>query len=74
MNNIIPTPVANPTSTAGSSGSGLSGIADIQMIASNFTTFLQLLTTQLKNQNPLDPLDINQFANNWCSLRKSNSK
>ena len=32
------------------------------MIASNFTTFLQLLTTQLKNQNPLDPLDTNQFT------------
>src|ERR1700742_2481651 len=33
-----------------------------QMIADNFTTFLQLLTTQLKNQNPLDPLDTNQFT------------
>ena len=32
------------------------------MVASNFTTFLQLLTTQLKNQNPLDPLDTNQFT------------
>jgi flagellar basal-body rod modification protein FlgD len=32
------------------------------MIASNFTTFLQLLTTQLQNQNPLDPLDTNQFT------------
>ncbi len=31
-------------------------------IASNFTAFLQLLTTQLKNQNPLDPLDTNQFT------------
>jgi flagellar basal-body rod modification protein FlgD len=31
-------------------------------IASNFTTFLQLLTTQLKNQDPLDPLDTNQFT------------
>ncbi len=31
-------------------------------IASNFTEFLQLLTTQLKNQNPLDPLDTNQFT------------
>jgi flagellar basal-body rod modification protein FlgD len=31
-------------------------------LASNFTTFLQLLTTQLKNQNPLDPLDTNQFT------------
>lgn len=31
-------------------------------IASNFDTFLLLLTTQLKNQNPLDPLDTNQFT------------
>jgi flagellar basal-body rod modification protein FlgD len=32
------------------------------MIAGNFQTFLTLLTTQLKNQNPLDPLDTNQFT------------
>jgi flagellar basal-body rod modification protein FlgD len=31
-------------------------------LADNFTTFLQLLTTQLRNQNPLDPLDTNQFT------------
>src|ERR1700724_3800679 len=31
-------------------------------IAGNFNTFLQLLTTQLKNQNPLSPLDTNQFT------------
>jgi flagellar basal-body rod modification protein FlgD len=31
-------------------------------IAGNFTQFLQLLTTQLKNQNPMDPLDTNQFT------------
>ena len=33
-----------------------------QGIADNFDTFLQLLTTQLKNQNPLDPLDTNAFT------------
>jgi flagellar basal-body rod modification protein FlgD len=33
-----------------------------QTIADNFDTFLQLLTTQLRNQNPLDPLDTNQFT------------
>src|SRR5216110_973743 len=33
-----------------------------QTIAGNFDTFLQLLTTQLQNQNPLDPLDTNQFT------------
>jgi flagellar basal-body rod modification protein FlgD len=35
---------------------------DKETLASNFTQFLQLLTTQLKNQNPLDPLDTNQFT------------
>jgi flagellar basal-body rod modification protein FlgD len=40
-------------SGAGSTSSG---------IANNFQTFLQLLTTQLQNQSPLDPLDTNQFT------------
>jgi flagellar basal-body rod modification protein FlgD len=31
-------------------------------IANNFDQFLLLLTTQLKNQSPLDPLDTNQFT------------
>ena len=31
-------------------------------IAGNFQSFLTLLTTQLQNQNPLDPLDTNQFT------------
>jgi flagellar basal-body rod modification protein FlgD len=35
---------------------------DKNTIAGNFQTFLTLLTTQLKNQNPLDPLDTNQFT------------
>ena len=32
-----------------------------QQLAGNFDTFLTLLTTQLKNQNPLHPLGTNQF-------------
>ena len=35
---------------------------DSNTLAGNFQTFLTLLTTQLKNQNPLDPLDTNQFT------------
>jgi flagellar basal-body rod modification protein FlgD len=31
-------------------------------IAGNFDTFLSILTTQLRNQNPLEPLDTNQFT------------
>jgi flagellar basal-body rod modification protein FlgD len=52
---------ATPTATGSSSSSSTTGV-DQATIANNFTTFLQLLTTQLKNQNPLDPLDTNQFT------------
>ena len=31
-------------------------------LADNFNSFLTLLTTQLQNQDPLDPLDTNQFT------------
>lgn len=36
---------------------------DAAAIAENFDSFLQLLTTQLKNQNPLEPMDTNEFTN-----------
>jgi flagellar basal-body rod modification protein FlgD len=52
-------PATNPTTPA---ASGTTGIVGSQTIAGNFNTFLQLLTTQLKNQNPLSPLDTNQFT------------
>ena len=51
-----------PASVTATGASSVSGALDKTEIASNFTTFLQLLTTQLKNQNPLDPLDTNQFT------------
>jgi flagellar basal-body rod modification protein FlgD len=44
---------ATPTNSTG---------VDRNTLAGNFETFLTLLTTQLKNQNPLDPLDTNQFT------------
>lgn len=47
-------------SSTTSSGSRLG--TSRQTIADNFDTFLQLLITQLKNQNPLEPLDTNQFT------------
>jgi flagellar basal-body rod modification protein FlgD len=42
--------------------STVAGAITRNTLAGNFDTFLQLLTTQLKNQNPLDPLDTNQFT------------
>jgi flagellar basal-body rod modification protein FlgD len=60
-------PAANPfgtfvANTATRSATGSGNAVDANTIAKNFTMFLQLLTTQLKNQNPLDPLDTNQFT------------
>src|SRR3954449_7957535 len=45
----------------GSSSDSLSSSAG-STLAGNFQSFLTLLTTQLQNQNPLDPLDTNQFT------------
>src|SRR6201985_2882984 len=53
------TPVSSSSSS--SSANSPNGRAS-QTIAGNFQTFLTLLTTQLQNQNPLDPLDTNQFT------------
>jgi flagellar basal-body rod modification protein FlgD len=54
--------VASGTNTSNTSSSSSTTGVNSATLASNFTTFLQLLTTQLKNQNPLDPLDTNQFT------------
>jgi flagellar basal-body rod modification protein FlgD len=56
-------PAAASAVTATSATTNSSGGAKTTVsIADNFETFLTLLTTQLKNQNPLDPLDTNQFT------------
>src|SRR5256714_2485911 len=52
---------ASTTGTTASTTRSATGV-DKNTIAGNFQTFLTLLTTQLKNQNPLDPLDTNQFT------------
>jgi flagellar basal-body rod modification protein FlgD len=54
--------MASAISATDLSGIQASQAATRKTIAGNFDTFLQLLTTQLQNQNPLDPLDTNQFT------------
>jgi flagellar basal-body rod modification protein FlgD len=51
------TPLPPSTSGSGSLG-GTTGAT----LAGNFQTFLTLLTTQLQNQDPMSPLDTNQFT------------
>lgn len=48
--------LSSATTTSKKSGTTSNGIA------SSFDQFLKLLTTQLQNQSPLDPLDTNQFT------------
>lgn len=53
---LVSGPGTGSSSTNTTSSTATSGIAD------NFQTFLTLLTTQLQHQDPLDPLDTNQFT------------
>lgn len=43
-------------------GAGQQAASARKGIADNFDAFLLLLTTQLRNQSPLDPLDTNEFT------------
>jgi flagellar basal-body rod modification protein FlgD len=57
----MPPPVVSAPGTGTASGNNTAS-TQTKGIADNFQTFLTLLTTQLQNQNPLDPLDTNQFT------------
>lgn len=53
------------TSTSSSSSTGSSAISGnnaLTALSSNFGDFLNMLMTQLQNQDPTDPLDTNQFT------------
>ena len=55
--------VSTTSSPTGTSSTGSkANLVNNQEIAGNFTTFLQMLTTQLQNQDPLSPMDTNQFT------------
>jgi flagellar basal-body rod modification protein FlgD len=61
-NAITASPVVSGTTPPSTSTSSSASSSTGSTLAGNFQTFLQLLTTQLQNQNPLDPLDTNQFT------------
>ena len=57
------------TPTAASAASTTSAINNsLASLASNSQTFLTLLTTQLKNQDPTSPLDTNQFTSQLTQM------
>jgi flagellar basal-body rod modification protein FlgD len=57
----VPVSGTTPLPPSSGSSSSLNGTAGATL-AGNFQTFLTLLTTQLKHQDPLTPLDTNQFT------------
>ncbi len=65
------TPSASSTSTPSSTTSGSSASSTtnaLNQLAGNFNQFLTLLTTQLKNQDPLSPMDSTQFTQQLVAL------
>ncbi len=53
------TSVSNVSDTPGAPAD----TSDLSALSQDYTTFLKLLTTQLQNQDPLDPMDSSQFTN-----------
>ena len=57
-----PTSTQNASSTTNSTANS-NTVAGQTSFTDNFNTFLTLLTTQLKNQDPLKPMDSTEFTN-----------
>ena len=58
-----PTTVPTTTGTSPTNANGTTASSSaFNQLSSNFQTFLTLLTTQLKNQDPTSPMDSNQFT------------
>jgi flagellar basal-body rod modification protein FlgD len=58
----VPSTTQTPATQAPAAASTDTTALGRARLADNFSTFLSLLTTQLKNQDPLSPLDSNQFT------------
>jgi flagellar basal-body rod modification protein FlgD len=54
------TSATSPATSAATTQTGSN--ASLAQLGGNFDEFLQLLTTQLQNQDPLDPMDTNSFT------------
>lgn len=61
-NSIGTSTLTSSTTNSSASTAAAAGTSSTQQLAGNFNTFLTLLTTQLQNQDPLDPLDTNEFT------------
>ncbi len=55
MSSISPVATTTPTTQSGASSQGA-------LLSSDFQVFLQMLTTQARNQDPLNPMDSSDYA------------
>jgi flagellar basal-body rod modification protein FlgD len=62
VSNTITSAVTNAATSSTGTGTSTSASGAGINLAGNFQTFLTLLTTQLQNQDPTNPLDTNQFT------------
>jgi flagellar basal-body rod modification protein FlgD len=69
IGSVTTTPTTTPTtattgaSTTATNANGTTTSSDaFNQLSGNFQTFLTLLTTQLKNQDPTSPMDSNEFT------------
>ena len=64
MSDIAPLPSTTPVgaTTTGPNGTPGGTSDDRRLISSDFETFLRMLTTQVENQDPLNPMDSTEFA------------
>src|ERR1700733_15003056 len=53
---------AATTTTSGSTAASQTGSAALNSLTANFGDFLNMLMTQLQNQDPSSPMDTNQFT------------
>jgi flagellar basal-body rod modification protein FlgD len=56
------TPVSNTSTSAAAAAASTSSTNPLTSLSSNFGDFLNLLMTQLKNQDPSSPMDANSFT------------
>jgi flagellar basal-body rod modification protein FlgD len=62
------TTTGSSSGTTSATGNPTSSVTGQAALTQNFNTFLTLLTTQLQNQDPLSPLDTNQFTQQLVSF------
>src|SRR5690349_12304908 len=53
---------ANSGSSTGATAAGATTSDQMAKLSSNYTTFLKLLTSQMKYQDPMQPMDSSQFT------------